>query len=382
MSTKRKFINKLIKNKESGKNKTKKKKIIGSSIDYYNLRYSGTKLLPRTSILIYIYKNHYDYLKLRELREKENKAPFSLSNFFKLENFLDNIGKEKEVNVNVTIKGKYNLYKFISDCVYSTQLSFFEPDKNVKSIINYINRFKYQVGKDLPRNKVKINDVNIDSTEFANIENYYARTDKYVNLLLEKYYKIDKKIDYNKINLFLTITTQNILNAMVNLIISDLTSRFSKDFSILIVGADLGLDIVITQLKEHAIWNFSSNILISNIGEISPEFPCGKIQYKLLLDIKKRTFEFLEFKFSYDLNNCQTYNDNNKIIEQSNIQNESSPKTRLMDMKFNNETLLYGIPTAISAAGIISTPFILGVLGGNKKRKRKNTTRRVLKFRK
>lgn len=373
MSTKRKPINKLIKYKENDKNKTKKRKYMDQkSIGYYNLRYTGTKLLPRTSILIDIYKNHYDYIKLKELRERENKPPFDFNDFFKVGTLFDKIGKEKEVNINTGLKNKTNLYKFISDCIYSTQLSFFEPEKNVKSMIHFINKFKYQVGKDLPRNQVKINGVPINSEEIANLENYYLRTDTYINLLLEKYYQIDKKIDYNKINLFLTVTTQNILNAMVNVIILELTTRFTREFSILFVGSNLGLDIEIDSSKEQATWFFSSNVLISNIGEISPEFPCGKIQYKLVLDIKKRTFYFSEFNFSYNLNNCETYNDKNLMITENDTSNEN---TKNKFMNINKNVLLYGIPSAIAAAGVISTPFILGALGG-KKRKRTNKTKR------
>jgi hypothetical protein len=384
MSTRKKPINKTIsktisKRKTRRINKDNDNVDSGTSINFYNLRYSGTKLLPRTSILVYIYKNHYEYIKLKESRDKENKQPFTLGDFFKIGNVFDNIGTSKEINIDTSLQGKTSLYKFIADSVYSTQLSFFEPNNNIKSIVDYINRFKYQVGKDLPRNNVKLNGQQINGEELAEMDNYYLRTDKYVNLLLEKYHKIYKKINYNKINIILTVTTQNILNAMVNVIILDLTSRFSKDFNILFIGSNLGLDIEISPWREQAIWSFSSNMLISNIGEINPEFPCGKIEYKLLIDIKNKTFEFSDFKISYNLNTCETYNEQNEIV---NTSGSSTEEGRLRKFLNNNkESLIYGIPPAIAAAGIFSTPFILGILGGNKKkyRRTKKNTRLLYK---
>ena len=156
---------------------------------------------------------------------------------------------------------------------------------------------------------------------------------------------------------------------MVNVIIQYLTNKFSKEFSILFVGANLGLDIEINSLKEQATWFFSSNVLISNTGEISPEFPCGKIDYKLIIDVKNRTYRFDEFNFSYNLNNCDTYNDPKDIISNSNSSNETTSQNKFL--RVNKETLLYGIPAAIATAGIASTPFILGILGGKRNRKSK-----------
>ena len=67
MSTRKTKINKIKQKTKTVKNTNSPilpKSDSGTSINYYNLRYSGTKLLPRTSILIYIYKNHFDYIKL------------------------------------------------------------------------------------------------------------------------------------------------------------------------------------------------------------------------------------------------------------------------------------------------------------------------------
>ena len=96
---------------------------------------------------------------------------------------------------------------------------------------------------------------------------------------------------------------------------------------------------------------------------MDPEYPCGDLVFKFLVDLKNNTYSLSEFKLKYDINKCGP--------EINNIEQNNDNKLGDVPEKESNfsDKIKYIIPAAVSLAGIVAMPFLLG---GNKTINKKN----------
>ena len=116
--------------------------------------------------------------------------------------------------------------------------------------------------------------------------------------------------------------------------------------------------IIINNEQTSIEYFFKSQIVMSRDGgEMDPEYPCGTLEFKLLFDLKANIFKFTSFKFSYNINKCGP-----EIQNQGNNQGEGQGS----EQEPQKDSLLkweYALPAGVGAAGLVATPFLLGVFG-------------------
>jgi hypothetical protein len=134
--------------------------------------------------------------------------------------------------------------------------------------------------------------------------------------------------------------------------------------------------IIINNEQTSIEYFFKSQIVMSRDGgEMDPEYPCGTLEFKLLFDLKANIFKFTSFKFSYNINKCGP-----EIQNQGNNQGEGQGS----EQEPQKDSLLkweYALPAGVGAAGLVATPFLLGVFGG-KIKKNLRKTKKTKKLRK
>jgi hypothetical protein len=379
-----KKINKINTNKY--KKTIRNKNLLYKTKQYYETKYKDTELLPRTPIFNYIFNNFPNYEKEKQTKE----VPFTFEDGFSLSNELKNINyKTSQLNIEGKLLSNPNftLDKFIAYCFYITDSPMFRDSNKELSINSFIQNVKNQTGKDVQRTELTINNVlenNEIYSEFGS--DNYLKADRFVSKLLTILTGINKIIDYNILNKILLLTCQNVLNAMIsilNLYIQDIFTP--ADRRVIMLPLKLEKSMILD--KENILFNvyFNSSILISNYNQdIDPETPCGTLEYNLALDLKKSSYECNIFKIEWDLNQCAFYKPETQTQRQTQTQTINNQGEKKTNKKFKDywkePKVAYGMAAGISAAGIASVPFLLGLLGGKTKKKKilrkKRKTRR------
>ena len=343
------------KKKQKNKNKTINNTAINNT-STYSKKFKGTSTIPITNIIKYMKSNFVKFNKLKIELDKTDKYPIYLEDCFE---FGDNLKSGKRVfSFDSQIKGNKNmpLDKLIAYSFYlKTRSAFMSSDKDAAtSTSKYLETLKYQMGKDIRRDNRTIN-----GKEYSS-ELYYDEkktnndvADMFYQTIIDYFYKVNKKIDYNIINKICLLSCQNIFNLITDLVTLKLNDMLTPE-SNSVFNAVKSADIIIKPKAKSMEFIFDSQLIISRDGEpIDPEYPCGNLLFRFFVDFKSNTFKFMQFKLSYDINKCGPSTES----QQNNSGTESSMK------------LQYAIPAALGIGGIIGTPFLLGAIaiGGNNK---------------
>lgn len=357
MSEPKKKNNQTNPKKKNNQTNTKTKKNTKSIYDFYN-HYNNTKLLPVSPILNYI-KNNFDY------NDPKKNYDITIDELF---DFGNKMNSDKDVfSLDSIVNGKnnYTLDKLLAYCFYSkTKHAFLDNNMKKTTMPYYLEILKYQMGKDIRRDDRTINGVKYGRDLYSDEKkNNYQITDLFYKTLIYHFNKVDKNIDYNKINKICLLSCQNIFNLITDLITVKLIHMLSPA-SNSVYRATKSTNIIISKTTVTMEFVFDSLLIISQ-GEnpINPEYPCGNLHFTLLVDLNKQIYKFSSFKLNYDINKCGPPNEN--IVSTSN----------------NGSTKLkYVIPGAAVFGGLIATPFILGLLGGKHgQNNKKNKTRKLKK---
>jgi len=340
--------------KNNPTNTTKKN---GKSIyEFYNRCCNNTKSLPMYPILNYIKKN-FDY------DDPKKNYDITIDELFDFGNKM-NSGKDV-FSLDSIVNGKqnYTLDKLLAYCFYSkTKHAFLDNNMKKTTIPYYLEILKHQMGKDIRRDDRTINGVKYGRDLYSDEKkNNYQITDLFYKTLISHFNKVDKNIDYNKINKICLLSCQNIFNLITDLITVKLIHMLSPA-SNSVYRATKSTNIIISKTNVTMEFVFDSLLIISQ-GEnpINPEYPCGNLHFILLVDLNKQIYKFSSFKLNYDINECGPPNEN--IVSTSNN---------------GSNKLKYVIPGAAVFGGLIATPFILGLLGGkHRPNNKKNKTRKL-----
>jgi hypothetical protein len=362
------------KNKRKHKNKSKK------NTHKIDTNFYGSHLIPITPIINYMKDNFDTYLTHLKQVETENKYVIYLDDVFQTNNIFHPTGQIYNLKTEINSNPDMPLDKLIAYAFYmKTKDAFITKDNNPTTNSTYLETLKYQMGKDISRDNRTIkyynstynkNDANgkkdttkfdqttYESSYFSNLPNNFLIADKFYKLII-KYYsdKVNRQVDYNIINKIALLSCQNIFNLITDLITIKLNDILSPETNTVFRPTK---NIVITFTKEEQTMelNFQSKLIISKNGMLNPEYPCGNLIFTLFVDLKNNKFKFNNFQISYDLDKCDESTENNEVNNET-----DNPLNSKMNLK-------YAMPVALGIGGIISTPFILGALGGKNNKKK------------
>ena len=316
--------------------------------------------------------NFSSYLTLKKQLDLENKYVLYLDDCFKFNHEIPS--GQKTVDIETTAIGKTNnvpLDKLISYAFYMmTSYMFIDTNKKLNSKMKVIQLLKYQMGKDIQRDDRIINDKEYNGTYFQTFKDYYSISDNLYRIIIQLYSSIYKDVNYDSVNKILLLSCQNIFNLLTDLIVLKVNTIVQPETSA-VFDPKKTITITITKEQQTMEFYFESKLIISRNRDMDPEYPCGDLVFKFLVDLKNNTYSLSEFKLKYDINKCGPEINN---IEQNNVGQNNDNKlgdTPDKDSSFSDK-MKYIIPAALGVAGIVAMPFLLGGLAKNKTRNKKN----------
>jgi len=352
------------KNKKSIKNKSRKNKT-----NYYANNFQNTTIIPDSQIISYMKENFTNFFSLQKELEKQGKYVLYLDDCFEIENLFNT--KERIFSFNSPINGKQSmsLDKLISYAFYlKTNFAFLNNDGQVTTKKLYLETLKYQMGKDIRRDNRLINGKEFKSELYSDESiNNYKVADMFYLSIISVYNKFNKHINFNIINTFALLSCQNMFNLITDMITLKLNEMLEPEINSVFRPKKIAI-ITIDKNTKTLEYCFNSQLIISKDGRsIDPEYPCGNLKFKLLFDLNKNSFKFTQFILNYNINNCGPPEKKSSNLNTTQVTNPN------INQGNNSSSLKYAIPVVLGVGGIISTPFILGAIGGKeKKKKRKN----------
>ena len=336
----------------------------------YNNDYYGTELLPMTDILNYINDGFKNFVIEKERKKKENEHEVDFGDFFIVDDILKK--KEKIANINIVIKKNPNmsLNKILAYSLYLQSFSWFQ-----NGIMN-ISSFKYQIGKDVSRAEVKINNelLVIPENDYGN---NILITDKFIIKIMNVLSKFTI-IDFDLVNKIGILMCQNLFNFITQTISLMTRHKIEPEISAE-TKATKNILINLTQNDQSIIFNFKSLLIISYNEDLNPENTCGNLDFSLLIDLKKNTYKFTKFILNYDIEKCKPDNEDEIDNEVENKENKENNENNENKDKGNSNMIKYGIPMGIITTGLLATPFLLGALGGKHNKKLKGKSIKSIK---
>ena len=331
----------------------------------YNRDYYGKDLLPITNIIQYIDANFNDYMSMKEQKTSLDLPSSSFEDFFIVDDILKR--KENVANIDIQINKQPNvsLNKLLAySLYYSEYKSWFNSDKMDTSL------FKFQIGKDASRINLTINKENFN---FNDKDKNNIKADK-LNIELMTILSKFNIIDLDLINKIGIVVCQNIINYITDLISLMISNKIAPE-KMLITQATKNIVLTLTKTQQNSVINFKTKFWITKDGSIDhPELTCGDMEFSFLIDFKKNTYKFINFKCKYDANICYQEEIQENVANVENVTNVANVD--------NSKYLTYGIPLALGVGGIIAAPFLLGALGGKNKKIKNKKSKRVNKTKK
>jgi len=328
----------------------------------YNKDYYGTTLLPMTDILNYTNNNFDEFVIYKERNMNETGDEVDPADFF----IIDDIFKKKEKTANINIIIKKNPYtslkKMLAYSLYTKSFSWFN-----NGIMN-ISSFKYQIGKDVSRTDIKINNEKYVIQYPADDYRDYNKIADDFNIKIMNVLSKFSIINFDLVNKIGILMCQNVFNFTTDLITFMIMKKIEPELS---SDMEANKDILInlTQNEQTIIFNFNSKLTITYNKEYNIQYKCGDSDFTLLVDLKKNIYKFTKFILNYNVEGCKPPNIVNQINNNVNI-NEN---------KGTSDIIKYGIPMGILATGLVGTPFLLAALGGNHNKKLKRKSKKMRK---
>jgi hypothetical protein len=379
MSTRRNQRNNQLNNQRitnqriNERNKTVRRK--DTKVGYYNKNFKNSPLLPYTKIIEYVKTNFNEYSSLKnKLQSEGNDKIITLDDCFDIKDKFK-IG-EREYTFDSAIDGNPNmpLDKLIAYSYYIKSSSMFIN----KNKLEFLKLLKYQIGKDVRRQDRTINGKEYSTSLYSDqSKTNYVITDMFYQTLIDAFYNANanKQIDYDTVNKMGLLSCQNMYGLITDLITVKLSEITHPEVNS-VFRPDKFESIIINNEQTTMEYLFKSQIIMSRDGEgMDPEYPCGTLEFKLLFDLKANIFKFTSFKLSYNINKCgpEVENQGNN---QGNNQGQGPELKKDSLIKWE-----YAAPAGIGTAGLVATPFLLGVFGGkiNRTPRKIRKTKRVRK---
>ena len=317
-------------------------------VNYYENHFKNTKLIPYTSIIQNIYEN---------FRPNIINKKITIEDIFSFDGKIENNHTIKNINN----KSNFGLDKLLEYIYYYKSSSFFynENKKEKKSLSFLIENLKNQIGKDMKRLNIDINNMNIDRERISSETNESATDILYTRLIHAFTFQKNNNINLNIINKMSLLISQNILNFITDILLSFIQKQFKQIADIYRPKININISINENDTKMNIIYK-------GRFIDFNTEDIYGDLKFNIEFDIKNETFQFESLLINLNKNNIQetTHDTNDENINPSNI---------------NAKTV--GVPLTITSA-LVTTPFMLALLGGKKKKTKKKYIKKKRKSRK
>lgn len=354
------------------------KAAIDGLIRWYKKNFKKTTIIPTTQIINYMKQNFSKYDLLKKQLEQENKYIIDLDDCFDFRDALIPGLRQFSFDSPINSNRDFSIDKLISYAFYTkTRFAFIDEQTNQPTDREkYLELLKNQMGKDIRRDNRTINGEEYSSLLYSDqTKSTYVIADMFYDTLIG-YFKKIKNLDFNIINKIALLSCQNIFNLITDLITLKINHLLDPEMNS-VFEASKSADIIIEKDVKTMQFNFDSKLIISRDGDgMDPEYPCGLLSFKFLIDFTNNTFKFDKFKLEYNIDNCGP--PKNPINNAANGANNANN---------NYGKLKYAIPAALGVGAIVATPFLLGALGGKKynktkKYKKYNKTKKYKKYKK
>jgi hypothetical protein len=338
-----------------------------SKKDYYTDKFLNTSNLPRTLIIKYINNNYSTFLKEKEIDNVSSSSnPNQFSFFFDIKNdFI----KGNKVNIDQTLEKntKMNTDKLLAYALYLKSSDFFKEKGALDTTL-----LKSQIGKDSTRMPIYINK-NLYSflpkSGDLELSTNDEKADFFILKIIDYLSNLNEKIDYNLINKIGITCCQNLFNLIIDQLTITIMQAIAPEFCAFMNGKKY-VEFTLTESSKIAKLFFSSSMIISHKQNLDPEFKCGKIDFILLIDYSQNDYFFEKFNLEYDADMCNPLKEEQQ--QQDLINNNQVNGNNGNKFNINFDKYKYLIPAAAVTGAVVATPFILGVVGGKTKTKKKN----------
>ena len=182
--------------------------------------------------------------------------------------------------------------------------------------------------------------------------------DIFYSTLAAIYMRNKMNINYNNINRLSIIFTQAFLINTTRFVLQHISKTFAPE---MVLGLSTLVNdnfIEINKNAQQMTTHYASKIIISDDGYFDPSNVTGVIDYVFICDLLKNTYK-LSVVLKYDKDGFDITKD------------EFNPKSPSFSKKHKNMLPANVSPkiliaTGISTVGVVTAPFFLGLLGGNK----------------
>ena len=318
-------------------------------INYYSKNFKNTKLIPKTEIINYIFLGYNNFLSQQKISDSQGNHVLDFDKCFITNSDIFHTGiRSDTINVSLQMNPETPLDKLIAYSFYLKQSYIFQKKNGLSDI-------KYQIGKDIKRSDITINGKINNGENYRKFEDNYLAADVFYQNIIDELYKINNKyVNLNIANKFALLSCQNVFNLITDLITLNLIEVLKPENNSVFRPTKFAV-ITINPNEISMELGFKSELIISRDGEpIDPEYPCGKVEFNLFIDILNNKYQLKNFILSYDINKCGP-----EISKEKDVTDTINKKS---NFKFE-----YVIPASMVTAGIIATPFLIGSLGGKKK---------------
>ena len=367
------------KNKNSKNKSNKNTKSNTNPYYFYNQNFADTKLIPSTAITTYMKNNFHDFRSAYDKlnMETERHKYTDPNTYFNFDKMKRTEKRQFEYESAIERNPNMSLNELIAHSFFVGSPSIFTDNNNT-----YLANLKFQMGKDIRRTQKRIingipYDAKYASEYFGQDKNYYQVTDIFYKLLISFFQANGGKIDYDEINKYCLLSCQNMFNFIGQIVIMQVKDILSPEDNAQL-GPNRSEHIIIKPNNKTMTFSFKTELIISRDREngqfMDPEYPCGNLEYSLLLDLTNNTYEFTNFKLDYDLDKCgpsQGATDMDTSISTNGDTKNDSP----IDLK-------YAIPVALGVGTLTALPFILGGKKKTYKRKSRNNKKNTKKYKK
>jgi hypothetical protein len=345
-----------------------RKKLTNTDIvpyNYYAKNYKNTDLIPKTKILNYILRNFAEFQKHSEIASAMDTYALNLDDCFLIsEQDMPPGVRKNDINISFPMNPKTPLDKLIAYCFYILQPGTFKNRE-----VDAIKTIKNQIGKDVPRDDRILNGKPIDMTPYRELGTLAKKADFFYQTIINHFNAAKMPINIDIINKICLLSCQNVFSLISDLMTIKLNSILSPETNT-VFRSEKVVNMIINRNEISIELKFSSLLIISRDEEpMDPEYPCGKFEFVLYIDLLHNKYEMKKFGLSYDIDKCgpeKKPTPNVPRIENDNA-NAGNVNANANANANANSDLKYLVPAGVVTAGLVATPFLLSLLGGKQK---------------
>ena len=309
-------------------------------ISTYKKKYNGTTKLPITPFIQF----------LSEKISYFNKEQIVPELFFTLSYQL--ISQHKIAKINTKINSSnMSLKELIAISVVIEFPNFFSNRNN--DIKNFMNALKKQLGTDLKKTTIYINNTLYDINNLITTTNVtpisdYTLADNFILYLISIFTTNLLFVDMNLIIKMCIVTCNFFINFII-FIINLLVIYKVQPKIVVFTNFKNTTSIFISATQKLVSYSFTCDLVISDHKNLELDETCGKLEFEFSIDFVKNTYQISKFVLDYNTNNCDpnytaTHSDNLK-----------------------NHDFAYVVPLLLLSGGIAYSPYLLAAVGGKTK---------------